>query len=231
MIPFRTVGKKNNFRAYGTFTIVMLSALVFFWEIIITTQAGQPIEQLLPLYAFQTCEVGTQPITHIMMDGLRSLFMHTTFVAFATNMLFLWIFAPRVESFLGHRVFLGLYILGGFGGYIVTTLFAPHDCAIVVGSNAGVSTVLGAFFFLHPMKMVDAFVPILNRTLTLPAILFMLAYLALTVFSSQGGPLSGDLLPYWDEVGGFVSGFAMMFIITTFYIPVPPVDPFEYLDD
>ncbi len=229
MIPYRTVGKKSDFRAYGTFALIVLTFLFFAWEIFITSSAGKPIEELLPSYAFQTCEVGMQPATHIAIDGIRSLFMHTTFVALATNMLFLWIFAPRVEEFFGHRGFIVFYIVGGFGGFLLTTMLSGGSCNIVVGANAGMSAVLGAFFFFHPMKLVDAFIPILNRTMALPAIVFMLAYLAIMVFATSGGPLSGQTAPYLDEVGGFLTGALIAFVATLFK-SVPPTDPFEYLD-
>lgn len=229
MIPYRVVVKKNSFRAYGTFAILVLAFLVFAWEMFITTQEGKPIEELLPAYALQTCDVGNISPSELVLDGTRSLFMHTSFSFFVTNMLFLWIFAPLVEQFFGHRKFILFYLVGGFGGHIFSTLFSAQDCMVLVGANGAISAVLGAFFFLHPFKLVDAFVPIVNRTFALPAILFMLAYLAIMVFSSQGGPLSGDLAPYWDEVGGFIMGFSMMFFATLFK-SAPPADPFEYLD-
>jgi membrane associated rhomboid family serine protease len=229
MIPYRTVGKKSDFRAYGTFALIVLAFLFFLWEIFITSSAGKPIEELLPTYAFQTCEVGTQPAPHIAVDALRSMFMHTTFVALATNMLFLWIFAPRVEEFFGHRGFITFYLIGSIGGFLLTTILTKGNCNIVVGANAGMSAVLGAFFFFHPMKLVDAFVPVLNRTMALPAIVFMLAYLAIMVFSTSGGPLSGQTAPYLDEIGGFMTGLLIAFV-ASFFKSIPPSDPFEYMD-
>lgn len=228
MIPYRTVGK-TNFRAYATFFLIILAFLTFCWEIFITSQAGKPIEELLPQYAFQTCEIGAVPITHLLGDGLRSLLMHVTFVGLATNMLFLWIFAPHVERFFGTRAFFVFFVVGGFGGYLLTAIMARENCQTVVGSNAAISAVLGAFFFLHPLKLVDAFVPVLNRTMALPAVIFMIAYLAIMVFSTAGGPLSGVFAPFWDEVGGFAMGFLITFV-ANFFKAAPPGDPFEYLD-
>ncbi len=228
MIPYRLVGK-NNFRAYGTFAIIVLAFVMFGWEVIATSVQGKPIDEILPDYALQTCQVGKIGAPELLLDGTRSLFMHTSFSLFVTNMLFLWIFAPLVEKFFGHRGFVAFYMVGGFGGHIFSTLFTSGECLTLVGANGAISAVLGAFFFLYPFKLVDAFVPIVNRTFALPAILFMIAYLAIMVFSSQGGPLSGNLAPYWDEVGGFIVGFGIMFIATLFK-GAPPADPFEYLD-
>lgn len=228
MIPYRTVGK-SDFRAYATFTIIILTFAFFIWEIGITSQAGKPITDLLPDYAFQTCEVGKESAGHVVGDGVRSLFMHLTFTTLATNMVFLWIFAPKVEQFLGHRGFFLFYILGGFGGYILTTLLIRGDCAIVVGANASIASVLGAFFFLYPLRPIDAHVPIINRTYTLPAMLYIVVYMVLVVFASGEGPLSGNLAPYWDELGGFLMGVGVMFFATLFK-SAPPSDPFDYLD-
>lgn len=228
MIPYRTVGKTST-RAYATFGLIITTFVFFLWEIVITSQSGKPIDELLPLYAFQTCEVGVQPIGHILVDGVRSIFMHLSFIAFGTNMLFLWIFAPRVEEFFGHRGLLAFYLASGFGGFVLSAILSGGNCNVVVGSNAAMAGILGAFFFFNPMKLIDAYVPIINRTMALPAIVFIIAYLALTVFSSQGGPLSGVTAPFWDEVGGFLTGFLIAFV-AAFFKPVPAVDPFEHLD-
>ncbi len=229
MIPYRLVGK-TPIRPYGTFALVVLLALFFVWEMWLTVQSAQPIEELLPRYVWQTCDVGQVSVFELAVDSVRTTFMHLSFVHLVTNLLFLWIFAPPVEAFLGHRRMLLFFLIGGLGGSILTTVVSGDTCYMVVGANGAVSAVLGAFFVLRPWQLVDAYVPIVNRTFALPAVVFMVGYLAVMVFASEGGPLSGQLAPYWDELGGFLTGFVFLFVATLFKA-APPADPFAHLDD
>lgn len=229
MIPYRLVGK-TPIRPYGTFALVVLLALFFVWEMWLTIQAAQPIESLLSGYVWQTCEVGQVSMVELAFDGFRSTFMHLSFVHLVTNILFLWIFAPPVEAFLGHRRFMTFFVLGGLGGSMLTTVASGGECYMVVGANGAVSAVLGGFFILRPWQLVDAYVPVVNRTFALPALIFMIGYLTIMVFASEGGPLSGQLAPYWDEVGGFLTGLVFLFV-GTMLKPAPAIDPFAHLDD
>jgi hypothetical protein len=90
---------------------------------------------------------------------------------------------------------------------------------------------MAAFIFLYPAKRIDTTVPVLMfRTFSLPAVVFGFIYLGLQFLSDGGGPLSGQFLPIWDEIGGFIVGFVFIFVVTLFKT-APKADPFEYLDD
>jgi len=231
MIPYR-IADKNDFRAYATFGLIVTYLGVFFWEVILTTRGGMPIEHYLSNYALATCEIGKVPFYELLIDALRGIFMSTSFATLVVNSVFLWIFAPLVERFLGVRRFLGLFLLAGFGGYIFSILFTRStDCAVIFGPNAAISAMIAAFIFLYPTKRIDTNIPvIMSRTFELPAFVFGVSYLAIQFLSDGGGPLSGNLSPIWDEIGGFVIGFIFLFVLTMFK-PAPKADPFEYLDD
>lgn len=227
--PFRVVGK-NDYRPYATFGILVVSILFLIWEISITVQAGQSIEQIYDSYALVTCQIGQVPLPELAIDGLRSLFMHSSFVEFLTNMLFLWVFAPSVEQFLGRRNFLAFYIIAGFGGHIASIVFSGGDCLTLVGSSGSIAGVLGAFLILYPLRRIEAFVPLLGRGFNLPAFFYIIMYMGAAFFMDEGGPLSGTLAPFWDEIGGFVSGLLILFVVTLFKA-APRGNPFAHLDD
>lgn len=229
MRPFRIVGT-SNFRAYSTFLILCISFGFIIWEMVVSLQMGQPFADLIEDYALMTCHVGREPFSETLIDGLRSLFLHTTFIGFVTNMLFLWVFAPRIEQYMGHRLFLVFYLIAGIGGHVLSVLFDGGQCVPVYDPSASITGMLGAFLLLYPTTRIEAFVPLLGRAFNLPVIVFVVVYVGAQVFTEAGGPLSGDLAPYWDEVGGFVTGILFLFIATMLK-PPPKVDPFEYLDD
>jgi membrane associated rhomboid family serine protease len=229
LLPLRVVGK-HDFRAYMTFAIMCAYFAVFVWEIALTLQGGQPIEQYLEAYALATCEIGRVPAQEIVLDSVRALFMTTSFVTLMINMLFLWIFGPLVERFLGARRYLTFFLLTGLAGYLVSYLLRG-GCYVMVGPNSAISGVIAGFVFLYPAKRIETVLrPILDRRLDFPALAFGFVYLALQFLAEGGGPLSGTFAPVWDEIGGFAAGLVGMFVITLFR-PAPKVDPFDYLDE
>lgn len=228
MIPYRIVGK-TTYRPYATFAILTLCGGFFIWAIQVSVQAATPFATLLPQYTLSTCDFGHKDLLGFLGDGVRALFLHTSFMEFVTNMLFLWIFAPRVEEFMGHRRFFVLFLLMGFGGHFASFLFGGGDCVILASPSGAISGVLAAFLFLYPAKRIDTGVPFTGRSFELPAVFFVVMYLGIQFFADSGGPLSGDIQPYWDEIGGFAMGLAIIFIGTLFK-PAPNVDAFDFLD-
>jgi len=230
MIPFNITTPRNNFRAYAAFAIILISSAFFMWEVLLASSAGQPIEALFADIAFVPCEVANQSFGEVMMDGFRSIFLTESFTQFLLNMLFLWLFAPRVEKYMGHRGFFIFFLAVGFGGHIATLLFNRGLCDPLIGPNGAIAGTMAAFLILYPAQKVQFYVGFLARHFTFPAIAFIFVYLSVSIFAPEGGPLSGNLAPYWDEVGGFLTGLFVIFIMTMFR-PAPKPDPFSHLDD
>lgn len=231
LLPLRVVGR-TNYRPYVTFFITLGLLAVFVWEVILTSQGGQPIENYLPNYAFNTCEIGHVPVTELATDGLRSLFMSTDLGVMLINILFLWIFSPLVEEFLGRKRFLAFFVLTGLGGYLISALLSQAPCDVIVGPNSAIAGSIAGFVFLYPGKRIETAVrPFLDRKMEFPAVFFAIVYLVLQFMVDGDGPLSGKFLPVWDEIGGFIIGFIFMFIMTMLFKAAPEADAFEYLDD
>lgn len=227
--PFRIVGR-SNYRPYMTFAILVLNILFFAWEIIVTASQGQPIEQLYDHYALVTCSIGQVSVFEIFIDGFRSLFLHLTFLELITNMLFLWVFGPAVEQFLGHRRFLAFYLAVGFGGHFASILFSGGECSALAGASGAIAGVLGGFLLLYPWRRIEAFIPMMGRGFNVPAFFYIFIYIGAAFLMEEGGPLSGTIAPFWDEIGGFLSGFVILFVVTMFKA-APKVYPFPTLDD
>jgi membrane associated rhomboid family serine protease len=229
-LPLRVVGK-HDFRAYMTFAIMCAYFAMFIWEMGLTLQGGMPIDHYLESYALATCEIGRVPAQEIVVDSIRALFMSTSFVGLMINMLFLWIFGPLVERFLGAKRYLTFFVLTGLAGYMASYFLYSGGCHVLVGPNSAISGVIAGFVFLYPAKRIETVLrPILDRKLDFPALIFGFVYLALQFVAEGGGPLSGTFAPVWDEIGGFFSGLVIMFIWTLFR-PAPKADPFDYLDE
>jgi membrane associated rhomboid family serine protease len=230
MFPYRVAGK-HDFRAYGTFSLIVVMFLAFAWEINFAVQHGKPMENYFPSYAFVPCQVGMQGLDHTLVDGVRSLFMHVSFTQLLTNAVFLWIFGPAVESYFGHKRFIAFFFVVGFGGWIATALFLRGSgaCDPLVGPSSAIPGIMAAFLFLYPARRIETYVPVLARKFDLPALFFVAVYFALSVFVIEKGPLSGEIVSFWDEGGGFITGLLFIFAATMLK-PAPPVNAFEHLD-
>ncbi|MGB3561095.1 MAG: rhomboid family intramembrane serine protease [Geitlerinemataceae cyanobacterium] len=86
-----------------------------------------------------------------------SLFLHASFSQLLGNLLFLWVFAPRVEAFWGRGCFLAFYL--GCGGltYGIQAIFVdPSVSTPLVGSNGAIAAILGAYLILFPTAKIDS---------------------------------------------------------------------------
>lgn len=88
-----------------------------------------------------------------------SLFLHASFSQILGNLLFLWVFAPRLESLWGSGRFLGFYL--GCGGltYGIQALVAASDSTPLIGANGAVAAILGAYWVVFPTAKIDSLYP------------------------------------------------------------------------
>ncbi len=163
--------------------LLIVNLIAFF-----LTKAQPSLERLFELHPFL---VWTQP-----WRAVTYMFLHADFGHLFFNMLGLLLFGPRLETQLGHRRFLELYLLSGLGGAIFAIAFAP---ARVIGASAavfGVYTGYARFWPRHPIYIWGV-LPIQARWL-----------IALLVFLSLYGGLGGggDGIAHFAHLGGFVTG-------------------------
>jgi membrane associated rhomboid family serine protease len=80
------------------------------------------------------------------------MFLHGDFSHLLFNMLGLFFFGSRVESRLGERRFLTLYLASGITGALASSIFTPS--AAVIGASAGVFGVMLAFAMFWPREQI-----------------------------------------------------------------------------
>jgi membrane associated rhomboid family serine protease len=144
---------------------------------------------------------------------VSSLFLHAGVLHVAGNMLYLLVFGPAVESRLGHGRFFGFYLAAGIVACLATVAMAPQSTVPVIGASGAIAGVLGGYFVLYPGGRISTLLPAssLFRRAEIPAILYLLVWFALQLYSgiSSGpaGPLLGGVA-WWAHVGGFLFGVA-----------------------
>lgn len=235
MIPYKVVGK-TDFRPYVSFFVTVTNVLAFVYILLYAFFGGIPLEEVYRNYVLNICAVGTQPIGETVIDGIRSIFLHMSFVHLTSNIIIFYVFGSKIEEHLGHWKFLIFYFIAGWGGHLGHILFDGARCAepiYMVGSSGAISGMMGAFMFLFPTVRIHSkiiFLKIFERHVKLPAYVYLI-YWFIMQFFYQVGSVAPKINVHWGHVGGFIMGCAMIFVIS-FFIPPPRTESFApELDD
>lgn len=128
------------------------------------------------------------------------MFVHGGFWHLAFNMIGLFFFGPRLETQLGGKSFLGLYLLSGLGGAVAS--FIPPLLPVVGASGAVFGVLLGfAYFWPRERIYIWGVLPIEARWLV-----GILA--AMSLYSGISG--TGGDVAHFAHLGGFVAGYGFL---------------------
>jgi membrane associated rhomboid family serine protease len=241
IFPVGTTGP-DKYNARVTQVLIAINVLVFVWEMLYIWLFGQvAFEDLLAQIAFNVCDIGSRGIPELMLDNLRSMFLHGGVLHVLGNMMFLYIFGRKIEEYFGAIPFLLFYLLAGFAATAGHVLFAGVVCTpadpygLIVGASGAVAGVLGAFMLLYPflpVKTVLTIIPPFGWQFKMPAMFYLLYWFVLDFVQGLGWiGEPGSQIAHWAHIIGFIFGFALVFLTTMFWKPAPKPDPFAYLDD
>jgi len=85
---------------------------------------------------------------------ISSLFLHANLGHLLGNMLFLWAFGPRIEEEVGRPAYIFLYLVGGVVATGTHCLAQPGATLPLIGASGAVSSIMGIFLVLHPLKKI-----------------------------------------------------------------------------
>lgn len=236
LYPERVVGT-TEYRPYISFFITIISVFVFFYLMLKAFVTGVTLEEIYVNYALNICQVGAQPLSETLIDGLRSLFLHMSFVHLTANIVIFYVFGSRIEEHLGHWKFFGFYLIAGFASHFSEVLLVSQNCQdaiYMVGSTGAISGVMGAFLFLFPtVRIHSKFVVIparLEYRIKVPAFVYLLYWFIMQFFYNVGS-VAPKINVHWGHVGGFIAGLAMIFVISFFIAPPRTSSYVPELDD
>jgi membrane associated rhomboid family serine protease len=201
-----------------TVTIIILNLLVFFYE----WSLGLRLEHLLLDWAIVPRRY-TDPdvarhftIPEQAFPFLSSMFLHGGWLHLIGNMWTLWIFGDNVEDRLGHRKFLGLYLLCGFAAGLVHIFTNPASMLPTIGASGAVAGIMGAYFRFFPHARVEAVIPPLffGPVFVVPAVIFLGWWFFLQFFNGTVSLIASQRefggVAWWAHVGGFVMGMLLV---------------------
>jgi membrane associated rhomboid family serine protease len=196
VIPSRSV-------PYVTIAIIALNALAFLYEI----QLSEPDLQVF------TLSFGVVPAYFSWTAVLSSMFLHSGWLHFLGNMLYLWIFGDNVEDRLGHGLYVLFYVACGYAAAIGQAMTQPYSTIPMIGASGAIAGVMGAYFVLYPQSRIltAVFIFIFMDLVEVPAIFFLGIWFFMQFFSGIGSLSAGAAeggVAFWAHVGGFMAGAA-----------------------
>jgi membrane associated rhomboid family serine protease len=203
VIPSRTT-------PYVTITLIALNAIAFAIELL---QSDAGLHGLVFTY-------GVVPANFSWPDVLTSMFLHSGWLHFLGNMLYLWIFGDNVEDRLGHARYLLFYLFCGAVAAFGQTASHPSSTLPMIGASGAIAGVMGAYFVLYPHSRVLALVPlfIIWEIIEVPAIFFLGIWFLMQFFSGVGslvarGSVESGGIAFWAHIAGFVAGVAGVLVL------------------
>lgn len=164
------------------------------------------------------------------------MFMHGGWVHLISNMVFLFIFGPLVEDYMGKAPFLLFYMVAGFGASLVHAAINWNVCIPSLGASGAIYGVMGAFFLLYPAVKISTiafFFRVPVGTVNVQAFYMLLYFFVLDLFNGLASlgvdVFTTNRVAVWAHIGGFIVGLLIAFGAMIFKEP-PEVDPFGHLD-
>lgn len=138
-------------------------------------------------------------------------FLHAGWLHLLSNLLFLWVFGPKVEHTLSPGRWTVLFLASGVAAALAQAGPDPSSTVPLIGASGGVAGILGSYLVLHPRAEIRVLVPvvIVLRVVQLPAWVVLAAWFLVQVLYTNwsGGEVAG--VAFRAHVGGFVCGLVL----------------------
>lgn len=208
IIPLRDINPTRR-APYVSYALIALNLAVFAYQYL----SLSPLENALivrrhgviPLFLLS----GYAPALSTLFS---SMFMHGGLLHLVSNMWFLHIFGDNVEDAMGHLHYALFYVFAGVVAGATHALSDPGSQLPMVGASGAISGVLGAYLLMFPRARIVTLV--LFFLLELPAILFILVWFGIQLYSGFGelGTQHGAGVAFFAHVGGFVAGLVWIVV-------------------
>ncbi|RME82556.1 MAG: rhomboid family intramembrane serine protease [Caldilineae bacterium] len=169
-----------------SYTLLVLTVLVFVAQMSSQTLLGQDIPALLGMKINRLIDAGQ------MWRLITPVLLHGSLIHLGFNMYALYVLGPGLERIYGPWRFLALYLLGAFGGNVLSYVLTPGPS---LGSSTAIFGLLaaqGAFLYQH-RGLFGA------RSRAALMNIVMVAVINFIIGLSPG-------IDNWGHLGGFVAG-------------------------
>jgi membrane associated rhomboid family serine protease len=210
MFPIRDTQPSYS-RPVVTISIIVVNVLAFLYEFSLDDYSRN----------YFIANYGLIPDHFHASAVLTSMFLHGGWLHIIGNMWFLWIFGDNVEDVLGHGKYLVFYLLCGVAAGMTQVMFNPYSRLPMVGASGAIAGVMGAYLIKFPQSRIITvvFVFIFLTRIEVPAVLMLLYWFAIQLFSGLGSigysQANQGGTAFFAHVGGFVAGMILVKLLGT----------------
>lgn len=207
MIPLGDRLRKSEF-PWVTITLIGLLASIYLWDrewrilgprILFSDLAARPIDVVTALRGGDK-----EPVVTLF----TSAFLHGNLQHILFNLLYLWVFAPAVESFFGPVRFALYYMFWGVFAALTQIFVDPSSGVAMLGASGAIAGVMGAYLVLFPSSVIDSMVPpFYFWRFPMPAWLMLGMWFLFQIFFAVPGVAN------WAHAGGFLAGMLVGILV------------------
>ncbi|MEZ4223040.1 MAG: rhomboid family intramembrane serine protease [Polyangiaceae bacterium] len=209
MIPIRDENPSST-RPVVTMALIVANVVAFLLELLALGPVGPG---LIQSFGVVPARLLSDPVGE-SWTVFTSMFMHGGWEHLGGNMLFLYIFGDNVEDALGHKRFLGFYLLSGLAAAAAQVFVSPDSMVPMVGASGAIAGVLGAYLVLYPRAPIHVLNPIpplwllLGFFFVLPAWIVVGEWFVWNMLHGVGSLASPGMggVAFFAHIGGFVVG-------------------------
>ncbi|MEJ2485907.1 MAG: rhomboid family intramembrane serine protease [Anaerolineales bacterium] len=218
MIPLRDTIRSRHFPIM-TWVILIANTLVFLLMLVLN---NSQLQSFVDTFAMVPARWQTNPVW-LVVTIFTSMFMHSGWMHFLSNMWILFIFGDNVEDQMGPFGFLAFYLLSGVAAGLMQLVAFPTSTLPTLGASGAIAGVMGAYVVLYPRARVVTLVFFFFiTTINIPAILYLGIWFITQFFSGIAslGQMAVGGVAWWAHIGGFVFG---LLLVRRFIFRPPPV--------
>ena len=207
MIPLRDE-KRRGPTPVVTISLIALLVVIYLWD--------RDWSVFGQRYVFADLAVRPSNVMEVFRGGSKeplatlftSTFLHANLMHLLSNLLFLWVFGPRVESSYGSARFAIYYVFWGVAASVIQIGVMPDSGIPMVGASGAIAGVMGSYLLLYPAAVIETVImPFFWIILDFPAWLLLGFWFLIQIFLAQPGVAN------WAHVGGFLVGMLSVILV------------------
>jgi membrane associated rhomboid family serine protease len=150
---------------------------------------------------------GDSALAPVILTPLTATLIHGNFAHLAFNLLILLFCGRSVETIIGSRSFIILYVLGAYAAAAAQYLAGPQETTPMVGASGAISAVIGAYAIMFGKNRVKVAHPTL--ALWLNALWLAAAWIGLQLLVGLTFRTAGPQVAIAAHIGGFLIGLML----------------------
>ncbi len=221
-----------------TYAIVAACSAAFIVELWVLVQGGvDALDAMITTWGAVPRDIADalragDVLSPAVVGLVTGMFLHAGWPHLLGNMLFLWIFANRVEDRMGRILFPIFYLVGGIVAGLTYVLVDVTSDVPAIGASGAISAAMGAYVILFPRARIQSlvFLGFFYQLIAVPSIIVLGFWFVLQLidgFASLGATTDvGGGVAWFAHIGGFLGGMllALPFRVADRVRPRPSVD-------